>query len=664
MKYLLSILIIVLFLFISFSSKKTDETDPLQFPKGYPDSPSSVIQQLQSYPIPRYLKSNKLQHLFNWMDPGYMGGKGLPGTKKKTYIENATEIQKELFTNWHYGIVLPNSGSVDTSFIELANQNPNIPLHIIAFWQQLNLTRIGYENKKPMIARKDFDSSYYVNIKHDEKTYKQITFNFPDSLIKIDGEAQKNNLNAIIKSLTRPIDLINENGEEPPGVPQLNTVKKNEIITKLKNDMKIDSWTDFLALRKLQMRNVYVSTFMTGIPELKNTKFSIYQNEGGPINCFEWSIMKKISTPTNGNYYSTPDFYPRWPRNWKTWEGPWHGWKWIEKGREKEIKDGDYLFSPFVAAGWSKTQEEDIRPGQWLGLLKCLSGVGAEFYYVGYFSLSPPFTNPAKWTWQAAMPSYAQAITSRFEDVLKEGNVLFDSDNNPIISYQTNDKHVLVTVRKHNKKEKYIICGTYQPFSNDKNEIPEKKNVTVSFASQQLSFEVRRQGSVYVYEKTPDGKTLFYQLDAWHENAHPDYWSSDFYFEAEVPDNDFPNNNIYTINPKNNTDFTDYTSYITLNKSIGACYCYTPRDISNLPKYVWIKYKGEGKLCLNFKQGKSEAFCQQERLSKKTEWTWHKIAIKESYSAKQEISLSLSALKGVINIDKLVISSKDNIPSN
>jgi hypothetical protein len=58
---------------------------------------------------------------------------------------------------------------------------------------------------------------------------------------------------------------------------------------------------------------------MKEIPELKNTKFNFYAVEGGPINCFEWHVMKKITSPTNGAYYSTPDFYPRWPKNWKDW---------------------------------------------------------------------------------------------------------------------------------------------------------------------------------------------------------------------------------------------------------------------------------------------------------------------------------------------------------
>jgi len=663
MKYILSTLIIVLFVFISFSGKKIDRTDLQQFPKGYPDSPKSVIQQLQSYPTPRYLKSNKLQYLFNWMDPGYMGGKGLPGVKKRTFMQNATEIQKELFTNWHYGIVLPNSLSVDSSFIKLANENPSIPLHVITFWMAVKPNLIGKESKRSYITNKNLDSSLYLTFDFYGKQARELTYNFPDSLCEFDGKAQKYSLSRIINCLTRPINLINENGEEPPGLYQLDEVQNHPEVIKLKNKMKIDSWEGFLALRKLQMRQIYSSEFMREIPELKNTNFNFYQNEGGPINCFDWRIMKRISTPINGNYYSTPDFYPRWPKNWKTWDGPWHGWKWIEIGRQKEINDGDPLFSPFVAAGWSKIQEEDIRPGQWLGLLKCLSGVGAEFYYVGYFSLSAPFTNPAKWTWQAAMPSYAQAVTSRFEDVLKEGNVLFDSDKNPIITYQTNDKHVLVTVRKHNQKEKYIICGTYQPFSNELGEIPEKKNVTISFANQQLSFEVRRQGSVYVYEKTTDGKILFYQLDAWHENAHPDYWSSDFYFEAEVVDNNLSNKNIFTINKKNDLDFTNYITYISLDKTNELQYQYTPRDSSSLLKYVWIKYKGEGKLNLNFQQENSTTASQQEKLPLKETWTWHKINLVKTNSIGHEIVLSLSAIKGIIDIDKLVISSRDKSPS-
>lgn len=655
-------------LIICFGFKTDDivtDIDIKQYPNGYPSISQTAIQQLQSYPLPRYLKSNKLQYLFNWMDPTYMGGRGITGISNNVAILNGTIIQEELITNWHYGVVLNNvraslSGPQENNcplYINLANKHPEVPLHAIVFWQQLSPKQAGYSYKKPTILTKDLDSSLYINFDFYGKPKREINFTFPDSFIQIDGHTQKYYLNNVLKYLTRPIDMINENGEEPPGPYLIDEIQLDPVMIQLKKILKNDTWEEFMAERKLHLRKVYADCFMKEIPELKNTKFNFYAVEGGPINCFEWHVMKKIMSPTNGIYYSTPDFYPRWPKNWKDWDGPWHGWKWIETGRTKEIKDGDFLFSPFVSAGWSKVQEEDIRPGQWLGLLKCLAGIGAEFYYTGYFSLSKPFTDPAKWTWQAAMPSYAQAITSRFEDVLKEGNVLFNEEKSPIITYKTNDKHVLVTVRKHNQKEKYIICGTYQPFSNEAGEIPDKKNINVTIANQELSFEVRRQGSVYVYEKTPEGKTLFYQLDTWHENAHPDHWTKDFCFEAEVGDTLLSNKQLFTVNEKGGTDYTSFITYLSLSKNTAVPYRFTPRDNSNLDKYLWIRYKGEGEIIAMIN---SKANTQNEKLPNSISWKWHRIKFKVPYSKGNNILL-LQLKTGGVDIDKFIITEKDKI---
>ncbi len=255
------------------------------------------------------------------------------------------------------------------------------------------------------------------------------------------------------------------------------------------------------------------------------------------------------------------------------------------------------------------------------------------------------------------MPSYAQAITSRFEDVLKDGNVLFDEQKNPTITYKTNDKHVLVTIRKHNKKEKYIICGTYQPFSNEANEIPEKKNVTINFDNQELTFEVRRQGSVYVYEKTPEGKTLFYQLDSWHENAHPDYWSKDFYFEAEVSDTLLSNLQLGTINEKGGKDYSSFTTYLSLNRNIAIPYRFNQRDNSNLNKYFWIRYKGDGEITVTVN---SKVNIQNEKLPNTKNWKWHKIKFKTICSQGNN-TLFLQLKTGTVDIDKFIITEKDKI---
>ena len=71
---------------------------------------------------------------------------------------------------------------------------------------------------------------------------------------------------------------------------------------------------------------------------------------------------------------------------------------------------GDDLMSPFLSAGWSQQAERNIRPAQWLGLLKVLAMWGAEWFYVGFFSLRQPFQDSANWCWQALMPIYAQAL--------------------------------------------------------------------------------------------------------------------------------------------------------------------------------------------------------------------------------------------------------------
>ena len=99
-------------------------------------------------------------------------------------------------------------------------------------------------------------------------------------------------------------------------------------------------------------------------------------------------------------------------------------WYPLEEVRRSEIATVDAIFSPFVAAGWHIAEEKNVRPAQWLGLLKILGIWGAEFYYAGFFSLSKPFPIPENWVWQAVIPSYAQAVTSQYADLFFDSDVL------------------------------------------------------------------------------------------------------------------------------------------------------------------------------------------------------------------------------------------------
>lgn len=104
-----------------------------------------------------------------------------------------------------------------------------------------------------------------------------------------------------------------------------------------------------------------------------------------------WSITREIMTPMrdahtgNKTYYSTMDIYLQHPREHWTGAGPDHGIQCAhvfsirlshvaaagtESVRVSEIANGDILFSPFVSAGWSGKAERNMRPAQWLGLMK------------------------------------------------------------------------------------------------------------------------------------------------------------------------------------------------------------------------------------------------------------------------------------------------------
>ena len=90
------------------------------------------------------------------------------------------------------------------------------------------------------------------------------------------------------------------------------------------------------------------------------------------------------------------------------------GLDYLEFYRPSEIKAGDELFSPFVAAGWKSAAERNMRPAQWLGFLKIMTCLGAEYVETGFFSplqFSAKEKNvqlPQNYVWQAAAPAYAQ----------------------------------------------------------------------------------------------------------------------------------------------------------------------------------------------------------------------------------------------------------------
>src|ERR1035437_9285025 len=586
--------LLLLLLFSACSQTDTTKIDTLEFQTGYPTLKTDALEQLKKYPSPRYLPNNNFIRIFNWMDPYYAGGATQTGIKNSDAIIKGTEIQEELGMNWNYCLVIPNSVMATNdaaykninnpikAYTDLANKHPEIPLGIITLWVQISPKSMGYSYNRPNISRQDLPEQCYLKDAAKQFKWKSISFAAPDSLFIIDGKIQRKYLQTIVKHLTRPINIINENGEEPPGVFSEKFLMQDERLVNDKNNLNIKNWEAYTATKKKHIRGLYTSQFMDSIPELKNTWFTIYQNEGGPIDRSDWSISKSISSKINGNYYSTADIYTRTADNWKLWKGPWHGWKWLNDGRKVEIKNGDRFCSPFIAAGWAFDPEKDMRPAQWLGLLKCMTVVGAEFFYTGYFNEKKPFSKPENYIWQAAMPSYAQAITTHFAEIFRHGNVLFDKNNEAIVTYPVADKDVLVAVRKHDSQKQYIIAATVQPSSNTE-KFPLEKKISIEIDGDNITLNARRQGSVYFLDKSAT-PYIFYQLDKWHQYEHPSRWRKDLIYEAEVLDTASIQNIIKTnyTGTENNIDLTNFESYITLDTKQWSAYSIYERDIEHL----------------------------------------------------------------------------------
>lgn len=593
-----------------------------------------VTDQLQRYPLPRFEPNHTLRRSFvDWMALGPMAGQFHSQPLSQT-VDNAENIQLELAHNWNYTMTVGsvngyvNGGSFDNNSLRgrlyrLAQQQmDSIETSSIVLWGQL---------PDANIQRNDFSTDHYVFdalytgpglpiSAYQTDPFGGIMWNpattwsmHPDPAVaqKIVDDGQKTRTGLLnLKSAIAPlsIDRVNENGEVRPSV--LYNPLKLILDNTVANDMLQfnQSPYNYLSQRKYELRKLYADQFT---PDLPGTAyFSWYQMDGyggeSPPGFFpEYGLNRTVMTQQNNGtglqYFSTSDFYVRFPSNWKrVASGPNHGWGWIDLGRYDEINEhGDLLSSPFVAAGWHHDPTRNVRPGQWLGLLKAVGMTGAEYYYPGYFNVTDevtPFVNwriPAYMAWQSASPGYAQATTSRFESYLRDGTLLentFPFNSNTYGHYSLTDLRsvsdggmdMLVVAREDAVADKFVLTGLQGVGGNFGCASPltgvaainlTNTNAQRSHPSYNLSFEVRRQGSSYLFDYTDPSDPVFYQIDKWHQYEHPERWTKDLIFEAEVWDDKsaHPAQEIRTQDENGdaitNGDYSEFVSYLTIDQT-------------------------------------------------------------------------------------------------
>ncbi|MEM9932258.1 MAG: hypothetical protein AAF824_01545 [Bacteroidota bacterium] len=557
-----------------------------EYPTSIFSSEMEPLAQLKGYPLPRYASGHQMHRLYSWISYSYLSGLFREEIGKSKAVPISYSIQEEMALHWNYlldlgnSVVARNPAELERddrflkNWIDLANKYPDIPLGLTTLWPQTRLSDIGEEIPTPYVMRKDLPEDYYLKTVDGEFLAKNGVVN-PDlkyispaakaTLLKKDGKAQKLYIESILKKLTRPLNFINENGEVSPYPIRGEVLAMDPTVVKEKVKLSYENWDAYQAYKKTSLRKLYSDQFLSAVPKSYKTTFTWYGIDGGdtPNNRFYWNEAKKILTKINGKYYSTTDFYPREPKFWETGAGPWHGWNWMEKTRKVEILAGDPVCSPFIAAGWSKDSSKNIRPSQWLGLLKNLSVIGSEFFYVGFFneSIGKYYPDPRNYTWQLSTPAYAQAISSYYEDILKEGHLLTDEEGNPIFRYWAGDPRVVVTIRKHEEKELYAIACSINPNSNTADNVAVRKNIIISFLGEEMTMEVRKQGSVYMLDLTDSTTPTFWQLDSWHETGHPVNWKAEMAYEAEVYEAATDMKRV-TVKDGEKLDFRSFTTFV------------------------------------------------------------------------------------------------------
>ena len=544
------------------------------------------VDQLLFMPDARLNKTALAKHTtpwnFNWMASNYMAGENQPGSRGGHWLSNYTvDITKSMSERWRYGTQLKEfagSSFVWNETLGFANEHPEYPLHM--------LTNRRQTKPKAQIFNQSLqDACYLQNGKgklitilgvllgpKDKKVLRPMSIEMsdkvgcPDSTFNIDGKwFVENMFESLAGNLTRSVDLVNADGEIfislASPAEYYNYSADPSVLTDFKAS-GIANWTTYWSEWRLRLTNGWSDVFMknkalekAGVLSSKSG-FSMYQVQGSSHFFGNWSVLKKIGTPDfrgkANTYFSTEDFYLQSPREWWGGGGPDHGIEWTTMTRASEIDDGDILFSPFVAAGWSAKAEKNVRPAQWLGLMKILAAWGAEWFYGGFFSVRKPFPPSQNWCWQASIPTYTQAMMSQWADFMYDDGELVNADANT--TFAENDPrwsqallwggapNILAIARRiprggNGSNDLYLLTVAGERLSNADLNFGGDRAVQISEIAlpgfpldkkgQQVMFRIaaREQGSVVVYRNDSSStKPVAYQLDTWHENTHPLLW--------------------------------------------------------------------------------------------------------------------------------------------
>jgi hypothetical protein len=595
--------------------------DPNDYQPGWSDTDvyaNSIepLTQLESFAAPRYRQGHTLPPVsMAWMGgPNYMGGFLYETTSQAQAVTTSVAIQEELCETFSAGLSLealkssynatsPAATNFADNFVRLANSHPECAAAVKTFWS----------------GNVDDAANYMAGTNITSPTT-------PLSKWTADGAAVRPRLVALGNALTRPLDVIWENGET--GVDRFQHASMAQVTANasVSADFMASglSLPDYKAARVNAARTAYRDAMLSSpsmLPvNVQSTPFSYYSVDGHPSFYPPYSTMRTIQTPiADGSNLTarrpSTEFYTQFPGLWRVnASGVPHGWDYVQWSMPVNIAAGDRLMWPYVAAGWRFREQSNIRPGQWLGFLKALAVAGAETFVPGYFVIPESgfggatdapcrditvgattrcyyVQNPDNYAWQAVTPIYAHAVTSRYESILK------DTASQFLLETWPSNPQTLVAVRKLGKQ--FVIAASLQVENNTlaqrqlgeaMTDVALDLDDNPSTAPVNVRIRARRQGSVYVYDGTSAATPTMTQLDTWHEASHPMRWSPDLAFEAEMNDgqtNASGNTWVTRTERPSSAAVGDYSTFTTRMQLSGAANSWTAAQFGSAPRLTF-----------------------------------------------------------------------------
>lgn len=387
------------------------------------------------------------------------------------------------------------------------------------------------------------------------------------------------------------------------------------------------SFRRYNVYRNYETKLAYVTPWKNFLDSLNaNTTVISWYNIGSSDDAQDYYSAENVYDPSRlilpleGSYRrATTAYYPYGPSGWYQHPfGSYSGWTRMVCGVYHTRQWGDSLYQFVVSPGFHDNiaftidDASQIRPGQYLGILKGLAFLGSDTYNVFDYEVRAGFYPGANRIWKLVMPAYAQGILSHMQSFMYHGRVL-EGDPRPgfdfcaviIKPYQfnTGNNDELVVVRKEHGAERYAIMGSLQRWS-PLTGASYTRAFTRFFLHEDgsaviidtLQFEIRRQGSTYIYDKTNPSAPVFYQLDGWHEWTDPYYWCHDFCVEAEVYDDSTTVGEIRTERPSGVTggDFREFTSYVQAPGAAAWQYHILVRNPDQDSLFLWVRARSKG----------------------------------------------------------------------